>query len=61
MTDRAYYHIFGDSWDRYSKSKKEAKKIFNQEQEKGYTNIRLYKQISENEEEYVLGIGDFPQ
>jgi len=58
---RPYYHIFGDNWDSYRKTKREALKVYKEMKDKGFENLRLYKQINENEEEYILGIGEFPQ
>ncbi len=55
MANKLNYHVFGDGWDRWFESEKEARKLF--EQSTGPR--RLYWQ-DENEEVYLDGRGPFP-
>lgn len=56
------YHLFGDCWDEWYNTRKEADKAY---KESDAPNLRLYKDISDEngdevEEEYIKGRGDFP-
>ena len=56
------YHLFGDCWDEWFTTRKEAEKAY---KECDDANLRLYKDVSyengyEVEEEYIKGRGDFP-
>lgn len=62
------YHLFGDEWDEWYSTRKEANEAYKKavHEANGYINLRLYKTISsdddstETEEEYIKGRGDFP-
>lgn len=61
------WHLFGDEWDEWYNTRKEAEEAYRQavKEADGNINIRLYKTISsedelETEEEYVRGRGNFP-
>ena len=60
------WHLFGDNWDEWYNTRKEAEQAYRKEvgDADGRINIRLYKTISnedlESEEEYVRGRGNFP-
>lgn len=57
------YHLFGDNWDEWYNTRKEADEAYRQSDA---PNLRLYKTISfeddttDTEEEYIKGRGDFP-
>lgn len=57
------YHLFGDEWDEWYSTRKEADEAYKQSDAH---NLRLYKTISfeddtiDTEEEYIKGRGDFP-
>lgn len=57
------YHLFGDEWDEWYSTRKEADEAYKQSDA---PNLRLYKTISfeddttDTEEEYIKGRGDFP-
>lgn len=55
------WHLFGDGWDEYYPTRKEAEKAYSQSD---CPNLRLYKEISYDDdapdEQYIRGRGDFP-
>lgn len=61
------WHLFGDNWDEWYNTRKEAEQVYREvvRDKDGQINIRLYKTISnevdlETEEEYIRGRGSFP-
>ena len=69
MTKRKYicWHLFGDNWDEYYNTRKEAEVAYKQNvvDNEGQINLRLYKEISledeqEVDEQYIKGRGGFP-
>ena len=59
------YHVFADELDEYTATVKEAKDIWRKWKQEGQTNIRIYKLISTDEDEFVeedyhSGIGQWP-
>lgn len=61
------YHLFGDNWDEWYSTRKEAELVYKRmvDEADGQINIRLYKTWSyendeESEEEYIRGRGQFP-
>lgn len=61
------WHLFGDGWDEWYNTRKEAEQAYREavQEADGNINIRLYKEISfeneqEVEEEYIKGRGYFP-
>lgn len=63
MNKYVSYHLFGDNWDEWYSTRKEADEAYKQSDA---PNLRLYKTISfeddttDTEEEYIKGRGDFP-
>ena len=63
MNKYVSYHLFGDNWDEWYSTRKEADEAYRQSDA---PNLRLYKTISfeddttDTEEEYIKGRGDFP-
>lgn len=61
------YHLFGDGWDEYYNTRKEADAEYRRrvQEAEGNINIRLYRDESfeddlECEEIYIKGRGNFP-
>ena len=63
MNKYVSYHLFGDNWDEWHSTRKEADEAYRQSDA---PNLRLYKTISfeddttDTEEEYIKGRGNFP-
>lgn len=56
------YHLFGDNWDEWYETRKEAEKAY---KASSAHNLRLYRNMSyegdyEVEETYIKGRGNFP-
>lgn len=61
------WHLFGDGWDEWYNTRKEAEAEYKRQvaDSDGNINLRLYKDVSyeddqEVEEQYVKGRGSFP-
>ena len=63
MSEHISYHLFGDEWDEWYSTRKEADEAY---KNSDALNLRLYKTISyednttDTEEEYIKGRGEFP-